>query len=78
MKVSLLIVLAAFGAINRYCNVPAAATSLRGLRRLGASEVAIAVVVVMVTGLLAETAPPATRHRQWQERRPGPGSTCGQ
>jgi copper transport protein len=61
VKVSLLIVLAAFGAINRYRNVPAAAASLRGLRRLGTSEVAIAVVVVMVTGLLAETAPPPPR-----------------
>lgn len=58
VKVGLLTALAALGAINRYRNVRHAERSARGLRRVGGAEVTIAAVVIAVTGLLTETAPP--------------------
>ncbi|HEU0104875.1 MAG TPA: copper resistance protein CopC, partial [Vicinamibacteria bacterium] len=41
-KIALLVAIAALGALNRWRSVPAAATSLRPLRRIGAAEIALA------------------------------------
>jgi copper transport protein len=61
-KGSLLVLLAVLGGLNRRRNVPAAATSLRGLRRVGTAELSLAAGVFAVTGLLT-TAPPPARSR---------------
>jgi hypothetical protein len=53
-------VLALLGATNRFWNVPAAARSLRGLRRIGSGELVVATVVIALTGLLANLAPPSS------------------
>jgi copper transport protein len=47
------------GATNRFFNVPAAARSLRGLRRVGAVELAIGTLVLAATAVLANLAPPS-------------------
>lgn len=59
VKVALLLVLASLGAVNRYRSVPAAAVTLRGLRRAGGAELGIAAVVLAVAGLLTGLAPPS-------------------
>jgi copper transport protein len=59
LKIGLLIVLAALGAINRYRAVPVALRTLRGLRRVGGAELAVAAAVLAVTGLLTGLAPPS-------------------
>ena len=59
VKVGLLIVLAVLGAINRYRIVPVVLNTLQGLRRVGATELAVAAVVLAVTGLLTGLAPPS-------------------
>jgi hypothetical protein len=51
--------LALLGAANRFLNVPAAMRTLRGLRRLGSIELAVATAVLAATGLLANLAPPS-------------------
>lgn len=58
VKVALFLVLAALGAINRYRNVPRAARVLRGLRRVGSTEVVIGAAVVLVAAALVNVAPP--------------------
>ena len=58
VKVALFLVLAALGAINRYRNVPRAAGVLRGLRRVGSTEVVIGAAVVLVAAALVNVAPP--------------------
>ena len=60
LKSSLLLVLAGLGGINRFRNVPAVRESLRGLRRVGTSELAVAAVVLSATGLLVNLAPGGT------------------
>jgi copper transport protein len=52
-------ILALLGATNRFFNVPAAVRTLRGLRRVGSGELVVGVVVLALTGLLANLAPPA-------------------
>ena len=59
VKAALLLLLAVLGAINRYRSVPAALATLRGLRRVGGAELAVAVVVLGVTGVLTGLAPPS-------------------
>jgi hypothetical protein len=59
VKVALLLLLAGLGAVNRYRNVPAAAVTLLGLRRVGGGELAITAVVLAVAGLLTGLAPPS-------------------
>jgi len=59
LKVGLLIVLATLGAINRYRTVPVILKTLRGLRRVGGAELAVASLVLAVTGLLTGLAPPS-------------------
>jgi copper transport protein len=51
--------LALLGATNRFINVPAAARSLRGLRRVGSVELAVGTGLLAVTGLLANLVPPS-------------------
>ena len=58
VKVALFLLLAGLGAVNRYGNVPRASTVLRGLRRVGSTEVVIGVAVVLVAGALVNVAPP--------------------
>jgi copper transport protein len=53
-------ILALLGATNRFFNVPAAARTLRGLRRVGSGELVVGVTVLALTGLLANLAPPAS------------------
>ena len=53
-------ILALLGATNRFFNVPAAARTLRGLRRIGSGEIVVGVTVLALTGLLANLAPPAS------------------
>jgi hypothetical protein len=60
LKSSLLLVLVALGAVNRYRHVPAVRESLRGLRRVGTGELAVAAVVLAATGLLVNLAPGGT------------------
>jgi copper transport protein len=59
LKVGLLIVLAVLGAINRFRTVPAILKTLQGLRRVGGAELAVAALVLAVTGLLTGLAPPS-------------------
>ncbi|MFZ0180399.1 MAG: CopD family protein, partial [Candidatus Dormiibacterota bacterium] len=58
VKVALLLVLAGLGAINRFGNVPHSSTVLRGLRRVGSTEVVIGAAVVLVAAALVNVAPP--------------------
>jgi copper transport protein len=58
VKVALFVVLAALGAVNRFGNVPRASGVLRGLRRVGSTEVVIGVAVVLVAAALVNVAPP--------------------
>jgi len=58
VKVALFAILATLGAINRYTNVPRASTILRGLRRVGSTEVVIGAAVVLVAAALVNVAPP--------------------
>lgn len=57
LKIVLLAALAVLGAFNRYRSVPQAAQTLLGLRRIGAAEVAVAVVALAATAILTQTAP---------------------
>ena len=58
VKVTLFVVLAALGAINRYGNVPRASRVLRGLRRVASTELVIGTAVVLVAAALVNVAPP--------------------
>jgi copper transport protein len=58
VKVALFVVLAILGAVNRFGNVPKSATSLRGLRRVGSTEVVIGAAVILVAAALVNVAPP--------------------
>jgi copper transport protein len=51
--------LALLGATNRFFTVPAAARSLRGLRRVGSVELTIGTAVLAATAILANLAPPS-------------------
>ncbi|HLW60606.1 MAG TPA: copper resistance protein CopC [bacterium] len=59
VKAAFLLVLASLGAVNRYRSVPAATKTLRGLRRIGGTELGLAAVVLAVAGLLTGLAPPS-------------------
>ncbi|MGA7987424.1 MAG: copper resistance protein CopC [Candidatus Dormiibacterota bacterium] len=58
IKVALFLVLAILGAMNRFGNVPKSAASLRGLRRVGSTEVVIGAAVILVAAALVNVAPP--------------------
>ena len=57
-KAALLLVLTVLGAFNRYRSIPAVLTTLRGLRRMGGAELAVAAVILGITGVLTGFAPP--------------------
>jgi len=57
-KAALIVVLAGLGAVNRYRNVPRAATSAEGLRKISRVEVSVGVVTLAVAATLASLAPP--------------------
>ncbi|HYN70160.1 MAG TPA: CopD family protein, partial [Candidatus Eisenbacteria bacterium] len=59
-KTILLLFLLVLGAANRFVNVPAAIRQLRGLRRVGTAEVALATVVLVLSAVLVNLAPPAS------------------
>ena len=60
VKTGLLGVLALLGASNRFVSVPAAIRSLVALRRVGATEVTVGAVVLGLTAVLVNLAPPSS------------------
>jgi len=58
VKLALAAAIAALGAFNRWRSVPAAATSLRLLRRAGGGELALAAGAVVAAAVLGTLAPP--------------------
>lgn len=58
LKGALLLGLGTIGAINRFVNVPAAATRLAGLRRWASAEVSVGLVVFAATAVLVNAVPP--------------------
>ena len=59
VKALLLSIIAAFGALNRWHSVPAAATNLRPLRRVASAELSLMIAVVVVAGVLGALPPPS-------------------
>jgi copper transport protein len=60
-KGALILVIAAFGARNRYRSVPAAASDLGGLRRTSRGELVFAASAMVVAALLGTLSPPVAR-----------------
>jgi copper transport protein len=58
-KTALLGVLAVFGAVNHFRNVPAAGRALRGLRRIGSAELLVGGTVLLLSASLVNLAPPS-------------------
>ena len=58
IKAGLIVVLGALGAINHFRNVPRAATSVRGLRRIGSMELLLATTAILIAAALVNIAPP--------------------
>ncbi|MGH2771307.1 MAG: copper resistance protein CopC [Actinomycetota bacterium] len=67
IKIGLLLVLSALGALNRYRNVPAAARSLAGLRRVSRAELALGGVTLAAAAVLASLVPRASPPAAAQE-----------
>jgi copper transport protein len=59
VKAGLLAVLLCLGALNRFGTVPGGVRSLRGLRRVGSVEVAVATAALLAAASLVNLAPPA-------------------
>lgn len=59
VKAALILALAGLGALNRYRHVPAAETSLAGLRKVSRGELTLAVAAVGAAAVLATLVPPA-------------------
>lgn len=59
IKALLLVAIAAFGARNRWHSVPAAASTLRPLRRTASVEMTLMIAAVAVAGALGALPPPA-------------------
>jgi copper transport protein len=57
VKAGLLLILVALGTANRFRSVPAAETTLLGLRRIGATELVLAGATLAVTAVLTGFAP---------------------
>ena len=58
-KTALLGVLGVLGAINHFGNVPAAGRTVRGLRRVGSTELLVGGTVILLSATLVNLAPPA-------------------
>ncbi|HEX3608008.1 MAG TPA: copper resistance protein CopC, partial [Candidatus Dormibacteraeota bacterium] len=59
-KIALLLVLAGLGAVNRFGNVPKASRLVRGLQRVGSTEVMVALGALVVAAALVNEEPPAS------------------
>jgi copper transport protein len=59
-KALLLVVIASFGAVNRWYSVPAAAATLRPLRRAASVELLLMAAVVIAAGTLGALPPPSS------------------
>jgi copper transport protein len=59
-KVALLVAIAAFGALNRFRSVPAAAVTLRPLRQAASGELVLTAGALVAAAVLGSLAPPAT------------------
>jgi copper transport protein len=59
VKVSLIVLLAGLGAINRFLSVPQALRGLRPLRRIGTAEVILGAGALLTAAGLVNVAPPA-------------------
>jgi copper transport protein len=59
VKLGLLAVLACLGAVNRYRNVPAVASSVGGLRAVSRAEVAVGAIALLAAATLSGLWPPA-------------------
>ena len=57
-KTVLLGVLALLGAVNHFRHVPAAGTTVRGLRRIGSTELLVGATVLLLSASLVNLAPP--------------------
>ena len=60
LKLLLVAVLAALGALNRYRHVGASSRVLTGLRRVGGTELAVGSLAVLVTAALVNVTPPVS------------------
>jgi copper transport protein len=58
VKVALLGGLLGLGAVNHFRNVPRAARTLSGLRRVGSAEILVATAVILVASVLVNVPPP--------------------
>jgi copper transport protein len=70
VKAALLGVLAGLGAVNRFRNVPRAACTMRGLRRVGCVEVGVAATALLAAATLVNVAPPAPTPATASDPRP--------
>jgi copper transport protein len=59
-KSALIVVLALLGATNHFWSVPAAGRTLLRLRRVGTTELSVAMVAVMLSAFLVDLAPPVS------------------
>jgi copper transport protein len=57
VKVGILLVLLGLAAVNRYRNVPAAAETVRGLRRVSRGELAVAAIALAAAAVMASVTP---------------------
>jgi copper transport protein len=60
VKSGLIVVLALLGATNHFWSVPAAGRTLLRLRRVGTTELSVAMVAVMLSAFLVDLAPPVS------------------
>lgn len=61
VKAALIGTLAGLGAVNRFVNVPKASRVVSGLRRVGSTEVLVALSTLVVAAALVNEEPPATQ-----------------
>lgn len=59
VKIGLILLLAALGAINRWGNIPRLPAALRAIRRVAGAEVVAGVAAIAVAAALVNVAPPA-------------------
>lgn len=70
LKIGLLLILAALGAVNRYGNLPRLPQAMRRLRRLVSTEALVALGALTVAAALVNVAPPAEYAAQAAAARP--------
>jgi copper transport protein len=77
IKSGLLGLIALLGAWNHYRNVPVAARTLTWLRRAGSTELTIAIVVLALSAILVNLAPPVSSAGSSSRAAPAPISATG-